>query len=1332
MTGLRVLIERALDDLISNGEGMRFQGLAVILAKKRWKDLIASERQKDKGADAIAKVPFSAEGTGKVLACSITAKLEKVRADAEKVKTHFKDITKLIFATSSAVSNELGEKWVAEIQKDFGLDLAIMPREDIVTSLMDPENASLLDSHLGIKVQVEPTLAELVVRVREAASQLAADWAQRLAGKPLLALRALRLDIEGKDSAEVLSLGDIQAGLLHGQRIVLEGPAGRGKTTTLIQIAGSYANAAATPLLIDLTAWAPARNGILEFIAGMPHFQRRGLDAATLARVNAVEHFSFLLNGWNEIGELDFPHAESALRTIERDFPAAGIIVATRTHHVVPPLPGSMRVRLLTLTRRERAEYLRSGLGEKADELRLILDADTVLDQLTRTPFFLSEVTSLFKAGESIPSTKTGVLEAVTRLVERSDPHHNFLQRPPLSGRARDYLSELAIPPTAQGAISVADERARRAITAAGNRLVKSGQIATAPDPGSILAELCAHHILERQDYPVAAFRFEHQQFQEFYAAAGVEKRLYDLLDHTEKQVERDFAKSYVNEPAWAEPLRLVADHIRGQCNREDATRAIQAGTLLVKLALPLDPVFAAELARLCGGNIWKHVRSAVSERLRFLYASPDPHHRSCAFAAMLASGQEDFKDIIEPLLSGGGDQSILAVYRSWPDFHISSLGPDWRETVSCWNEDARVVFVSELLHNRNIPEVTALAAADSSVKVKEAAFQGLSWIGADEDAARIVRSFEASAFERMIEQTDPDLVPNSISGEAIRILHKRRAAETDPMARLSAALRLAAFGIATPIDDLKADLTSTGGKIDSNRAHYVIRPLLEIVGAADSAWVDAWIAERIADGSLWYEAREFRLRTVPAELKERLLHRLETEDFKHGFFGNIIAVLQAGADSNIAGRVFAKLCELRRIITNAPDAPNELERAVERQLDTLLRDFPADISVAGVSHCFAKPIDDIQLDVISRAFSNAARQEPWPSDGLSPSPRESLRAYLKGAIPHVLQLDDVSGQMNANVASVLSAVGSAQDFTDLVSLVHADIGRLRAVRAAQARGERRGRGVMGYAPWHIRAIVELDPVNSQPILLDLLKEPEYERDVSAELVRQVLPPPTPNGFFEKKNYEQIWSARAATRQGSQKERRDCYAAALRRRIKELLKERSEAIEKRPLEFRLRVLAAALAKIDSHGSADLVYQIMSIPDRWDNYHRVDAFEALLYGGVILPTDPTLALIDPCLEQWRKYGVQQQDQYLLTRFLCLLPFVNDPVKGIERMRQLISGLRLFPHQLQGVLGALGHSRSQSAWEFLLEIGSDKSRAEVIVQVVEAALNNDGTGSALRCD
>jgi hypothetical protein len=121
MTVLRTGIQRALDDLISNEEGMKFQGLAVVLAKKRWPDLIACERKKDMGAAAIAKTPFAAEGTGKILGCSTTATNAKIRSDAEKVKANFKDITKIIFATPSAVSNEVGETVGRRDQKRFWL-----------------------------------------------------------------------------------------------------------------------------------------------------------------------------------------------------------------------------------------------------------------------------------------------------------------------------------------------------------------------------------------------------------------------------------------------------------------------------------------------------------------------------------------------------------------------------------------------------------------------------------------------------------------------------------------------------------------------------------------------------------------------------------------------------------------------------------------------------------------------------------------------------------------------------------------------------------------------------------------------------------------------------------------------------------------------------------------------------------------------------------------------------------------------------------------------------------------------------------------------------------
>ena len=47
-------MERALDELISDEAGMRFQRRAVVLAKMRRPQLIACERKKDLGLDAHA------------------------------------------------------------------------------------------------------------------------------------------------------------------------------------------------------------------------------------------------------------------------------------------------------------------------------------------------------------------------------------------------------------------------------------------------------------------------------------------------------------------------------------------------------------------------------------------------------------------------------------------------------------------------------------------------------------------------------------------------------------------------------------------------------------------------------------------------------------------------------------------------------------------------------------------------------------------------------------------------------------------------------------------------------------------------------------------------------------------------------------------------------------------------------------------------------------------------------------------------------------------------------------------------------------------------------
>ena len=65
MPVLRTHIESALDEIISQEQGMHFQGLAVVLGKQRWPELIAHQRKKDFGLDAYAPASLTPENYAK-------------------------------------------------------------------------------------------------------------------------------------------------------------------------------------------------------------------------------------------------------------------------------------------------------------------------------------------------------------------------------------------------------------------------------------------------------------------------------------------------------------------------------------------------------------------------------------------------------------------------------------------------------------------------------------------------------------------------------------------------------------------------------------------------------------------------------------------------------------------------------------------------------------------------------------------------------------------------------------------------------------------------------------------------------------------------------------------------------------------------------------------------------------------------------------------------------------------------------------------------------------------------------------------------------------------
>ena len=524
----------ALDELTNYGEGFRFQALGVTLAKNKCRELKASEPKSDLGLDAYAPGELFENGLGRGVACSNTATLTKIREDIEEAQNHFTDLKVLFFATPRPVSEKKAKGWRETVKKDYGITLVVISREEVISELLKPENASLCSSILRIPTAIEPSLEQIAKDCRVAIAEVNTWWVPRIPGAPLIDLSADQLGSLGNQTDSILELKDLQEMLVQSRRVMLEAPAGRGKTTTLTQIAERCAAVGNLPFIVDLPSWTQTGQDILEYIAGMRPFRARSIDATKLAKIYEAQHFIFLLNGWNEIAEGDSHRAQTALGTLERQYPKAGILVSTRTHRVRPPLPGTtVRARLRVLNPKQRADYAVARLGERATQILRRIHTEPVLNDLTLTPLFLSEVLSIAAAGKEIPATKMGVLREVVHLPEGDQTHYGALENFPLTGRADKYLTTLSAVMTTDSQTQILEPEAKQTTNEKLRQMRELGEADGTATVVQILAALVDHHVLERIDYPAVAYRFEHQQMQEYYAAEFVKQELLGLVAGT-------------------------------------------------------------------------------------------------------------------------------------------------------------------------------------------------------------------------------------------------------------------------------------------------------------------------------------------------------------------------------------------------------------------------------------------------------------------------------------------------------------------------------------------------------------------------------------------------------------------------------------------------------------------------------------------------------------------------------------------------------------------------------------------------------------------------------
>jgi hypothetical protein len=91
----------------------------------------------------------------------------------------------------------------------------------------------------------------------------------------------------------------------------------------------------------------------------------------------------------------------------------------------------------------------------------------------------------------------------------------------------------------------------------------------------------------------------------------------------------------------------------------------------------------------------------------------------------------------------------------------------------------------------------------------------------------------------------------------------------------------------------------------------------------------------------------------------------------------------------------------------------------------------------------------------------------------------------------------------------------------------------------------------------------------------------------------------------------------------------------------------------------------------------------------------------------------LALFDGVVEEVRpNYYNSSNDRGLLVKALCLLPFIDQPAVGVNKVRTTIADLKIRGYELRDVVTALGFSRNGEALAALQEIAVDENTARSV--------------------
>lgn len=698
-------------------------------------------------------------------------------------------------------------KWKSDATQRAFVDIAtasFSPSNRPAALPLDDADQEFLNS---LALQPEDSVDATLTRMLAAAATDLASF-RSAKGWPTHTL-SLHLSAPTDQGARGIDLAGFAEAISVSSGISLVSDPGTGKTTTMVQVAEAVvASKRAVAAVVPLGEWSDSREDFLAFLCHRAAFAPfRWQHFGQLAFHGRL---ILLLDGWNELDPGSRLRATRALTALQRDYPLLGVVSSTRRHRL--PLLGQV-VEIESLSPNQQLELARALRGN---------DGQAIVDRAWRTPgvreliaipLYLTALLTSVK-GTEFPSTREEILRLFVSEHERM-PERVELFDKELSGLHSDMLISLAVEANRIANTSISDSDARRVIADTEDHLVQTGQLRSPPRPNEVLDVLVSAHTLVRSTMSAGGISFQHQQFQEWYASAHVERLMRqaaagDVASCNTLRVD------ILNWPSWEESILFACERL---------SRADGAGTRAVAScitdALSIDPLFAAEMIYRSADAVWSLVKAPT---IAFAQRWHKTGRVDRAVRFMIATGRAEFADTVRALVASPDNQVYLRTLRAAPRFRSSVLGSDPQKFLARLTDGTRGHVVAELVHNGAFEELelaTILAKNERNAHIVLEILKALHFRGAEQRVIDVLRAASDEVWQLVAREHYPETIAEDSLNIRLRELRVAQASgESNPIRALS---MLSRYGVPDATERIQRLLESQDFPIRSDNARAVL-----------------------------------------------------------------------------------------------------------------------------------------------------------------------------------------------------------------------------------------------------------------------------------------------------------------------------------------------------------------------------------------------------------------------------------------------------------------------------------------------------------------------------